>query len=78
MSIVANKFNGIRAAVVSDCFSAKATREHNNTNVLCLGERVIGKGLAIKIVEEWINAEFQGERHARRLNMIEEIELSNR
>lgn len=76
MSIVANKFNGIRAAVVSDCFSAKATREHNNTNILCLGERVIGKGLAIKIVEEWINAEFQGDRHARRLNMIEEIESS--
>ncbi len=78
MSIAANKVNDIRAAVVSDCFSAKATREHNNTNVLCLGERVIGKGLAVKIVEEWINAEFQGERHARRLNMLKDIELSNK
>lgn len=75
MSIVANKFKGIRAAVVSDCFSAKATREHNNTNVLCLGERVIGKGLAMKIVEEWVGVEFQGERHAKRLGMIDEIEV---
>lgn len=77
MSIAANKFKGIRAAVVSDCFSAKATREHNNTNVICLGERVVGKGLALKIVEEWINAEFQGVRHEKRLKMIEDIEEDN-
>ncbi len=74
MSIAANKFKGIRAAVVSDCFSAKATREHNNTNVLCLGERVIGKGLAMRIVEEWLNSSYNGERHARRLQMIDDIE----
>ena len=77
MSIAANKFKGIRAAVVSDCFSAKATREHNNTNVLCLGERVIGKGLAMRIVEEWLNSSYNGERHARRLQMIDDIEKEN-
>lgn len=77
MSIVANKYKGIRAAVVSDCFSAKATREHNNTNVICLGERVIGKSLALKIVEEWIDAEHYGERHKKRLEMVEEIERNN-
>lgn len=77
MSIVANKYKGIRAAVVSDCFSAKATREHNNTNVICLGERVVGKGLALKIVEEWINAKHDGERHKKRLTMVEEIEKNN-
>ena len=77
MSIAANKFKGIRAAVVSDCFSAKATREHNNTNIICLGERVVGKGLALRIVDEWINAEFQGGRHEKRLKMIEKIEEEN-
>lgn len=77
MSIVANKYKGIRAAVVSDCFSAKATREHNNTNVICLGERVIGKSLALKIVEEWISAKHDGERHKKRLAMVDEIERTN-
>lgn len=74
MSIAANKCKGIRAAVVGDCFSAKATREHNNTNVLCLGERVIGEGLALEIVNTWLNSEFQGGRHAERLALVEEIE----
>ncbi len=74
MSIAANKHKGIRAAVVGDCFSAKATREHNNTNVLCLGERVIGEGLALTIVEAWLNAEFQGGRHSERLALVEAIE----
>lgn len=74
MSIAANKFKGIRAAVVGDTFSAKATREHNNTNVLCLGERVIGEGLALDIVDTWINAEFLGGRHSNRLAMIDNIE----
>ncbi|HBG5343579.1 TPA: ribose 5-phosphate isomerase B [Clostridioides difficile] len=77
MSIAANKFKGIRAAVVSDCFSAQATREHNNTNILCLGERIIGKGLAMRIVEEWLNSSYNGERHARRLQMIDDIEKEN-
>ena len=74
MSIAANKHKGIRAAVVGDCFSAKATREHNDTNILCLGERVIGEGLALTIVDTWLNAEFQGGRHSERLSLVEEIE----
>lgn len=77
MSIAANKCKGIRAAVVGDCFSAQATREHNNTNVLCLGERVTGEGLALLIVDTWINAEFQGGRHAERVALVEEIEKNN-
>lgn len=77
MSITANKFKGIRAAVVSECFSAKATRQHNNTNIICLGERVVGKGLALRIVDEWINAEFKGGRHEKRLKMIKKIEEEN-
>ena len=74
MSIAANKFKGIRAAVVGDTFSAKATREHNNTNILCLGERVTGEGLALDIVDTWINAEFQGGRHSERLALVEKVE----
>jgi len=74
MSIAANKCKGIRAAVVGDCFSAKATREHNNTNVLCLGERVTGEGLALTIVDTWLNSKFQGGRHTERLALVEEIE----
>lgn len=74
MSIAANKCKGIRAAVVGDCFSAKATREHNNTNVLCLGERVTGEGLALTILDTWLNAKFQGGRHSERLALIENIE----
>ncbi|MGV3240618.1 ribose 5-phosphate isomerase B, partial [Streptococcus hyovaginalis] len=63
MSIAANKITGIRAAVVGDVFSAKATREHNDSNILCLGERVTGEGLACLIVDTWLNAEFLGGRH---------------
>lgn len=74
MSIAANKHKGIRAAVVGDCFSAKMTRAHNNTNVLCLGERVTGEGLALTIVDTWINSKFQGGRHSERLALVEEIE----
>lgn len=58
MSIAANKITGIRAAVVGDVFSAKATREHNDSNILCLGERVTGEGLACLIVDTWLNADF--------------------
>lgn len=74
MSIAANKIKGIRAAVVGDVFSAQATREHNNSNVLCLGERVTGEGLALLIVDTWLNSEFQGGRHAGRVNAIGELE----
>lgn len=72
MSISANKVNGIRAALCGDCFSAEATREHNNANVLCLGARVTGPGLAIKIVDTFIKTDFSNdERHIRRINLIE-------
>lgn len=75
MSIVANKYNGIRAALCSDTFSARMTREHNDSNVLCLGERVVGKGLALDIVNIWLNTEFsEGERHKNRIELIEKIE----
>lgn len=78
MSISANKMAGIRAALVGDVFSAKATREHNDTNVLCLGQRVLGEGLALMIVDTWLNTAFsQGERHARRIEKIHEIEQEN-
>lgn len=74
MSIAANKITGIRAAVVGDVFSAKATREHNDSNILCLGERVTGEGLACLIVDTWLSAEFLGGRHANRINGIKELE----
>ncbi|HZG73105.1 MAG TPA: ribose 5-phosphate isomerase B [Chondromyces sp.] len=74
MSIAANKNKGILASVVSDTFSAKATKEHNNGNVLCLGERVIGEGLALTIVDTWLQAEFQGGRHENRVNQVRKME----
>jgi len=74
MSIAANKIEGIRAALVSDCFSAAKTREHNNTNIICLGERVIGEGLALQIVDTWMNASFEGGRHQERLDQIAQLE----
>lgn len=74
MSIAANKFPGIRAALCHDHFSAQATREHNDSNVLCLGARVIGSGLAESIVKVWLNVEFSGGRHQRRIDKITSIE----
>lgn len=74
MSIAANKFAGIRAALCHDHFSAQATREHNDSNVLCLGARVIGPGLAESIVKVWLGAAFSGGRHQRRVDKITAIE----
>lgn len=74
ISLAANKIPGIRCAVVSDVFSAKMSKAHNDANMLSLGERVLGKGLALEIVEAWINTEFEGDRHSRRVDMIKEIE----
>lgn len=71
MSIAANRHKGIRAACVSDTYSAKMSREHNNSNVLALGARVIGLGLAKDIIDTWLNCEFCGERHQRRLDMFD-------
>lgn len=74
MSIAANKIPGIRAAAVSDCFTAQATREHNDANILCLGERTVGPGLAMRIVDTYLAAQFQGGRHQTRLDMITALE----
>ena len=71
MSIAANKVKGIRASVCGDCYSAKMTVVHNNSNVLCMGARVLGIELGMKIVEEYFSAEFEaGGRHERRVNAI--------
>jgi len=75
MSIAANKVPWIRAAVVGDCFTAKATKEHNNANIICIGERVTGEGLALMIVETWLNADFINGRHKLRLKQLEDIEI---
>lgn len=75
MSIAANKVRGIRCALVNDMFSAKATREHNDTNVLALGERVIGPGVALEIIRIWLETPFSGgERHVVRVNKVNQIE----
>ena len=76
MSMAANKHRGIRAAACSDTFSARLTRVHNNANVLCFGERVVGMGLALDLVDAFINAEFEGGKHQRRVDMITQIEAS--
>lgn len=73
ISITANKIKGIRAALCHDCFSAKATREHNNANILAMGARVVGAGLAIEIVKNFLETPFSNdERHIRRIKMIED------
>ncbi|MDR3349153.1 MAG: ribose 5-phosphate isomerase B [Acidaminococcales bacterium] len=71
MSIAANRFSGIRAALCGDEFSARMSREHNDANVLCLGGRTIGPGLALLITRSWLETEFTGGRHTRRLAMID-------
>ncbi len=74
MSMAANKIKGIRAAVVGDCFSAAMTRAHNDANILCLGERVTGHGLALMIVDTFVAQPFEGGRHQTRVDMISDIE----
>ena len=74
MSLAANKFKGIRAAVCSEHFSAKYTRLHNDSNILCLGGRVIGIGVALELVDLFVDTEFEGGRHQNRINKITEIE----
>ena len=74
MSLAANKVKGIRAAAVSEHFSAKYTRLHNNSNILCLGGRVIGVGTALELADLFVDTEFEGGRHQRRVDMISEIE----
>jgi len=74
VAITANKVPGIRAAVCGDTFSARASREHNDANVLCLGERVTGPGLALEILKVWLESEFARGRHQRRVEKIKAIE----
>ncbi|MFS0645515.1 ribose 5-phosphate isomerase B [Siminovitchia sp. 179-K 8D1 HS] len=74
MSISANKVKGVRCALVHDVFSAKMTRLHNDTNVLAMGERVIGAGLAREIAKVWLETEFEGGRHTRRIQKIADYE----
>lgn len=74
VAVVANKVPGIRAAQCHDTFSARASREHNDANILTMGQRVIGPGLARDVVKAWLQAEFQGGRHARRVEKIRAIE----
>ena len=78
MSMCANKYNGIRAAVCSDTFSARMTRAHNDANVLCLGARVIGTFLAYDLVDAFLGAEYEGGRHAIRVGMMADIEAKNK
>ena len=73
VSITANKVRGIRAALCGDCFSAEVTRQHNDANVLCMGARVVGEGLALKIADTFLDTPFSNdERHIRRISMIED------
>ena len=74
VSIVANKVPGISAALCSDTFSAHATRQHNNANILTMGQRVVGIGLALDIVKTFLTSEFEGGRHERRIEKIKQIE----
>ena len=74
ISIAANKIKGIRAALCSDYFSAKYTRLHNDANVLCMGGRTIGPGLALELVDVFLHTEFEGGRHQRRIDQITELE----
>ncbi|MBI5286124.1 MAG: ribose 5-phosphate isomerase B [Deltaproteobacteria bacterium] len=74
MSIVANKFPDVRAALVSDLYSARMAKEHNDANILVIGGRVVGKGLAREMVRTWLDARFEGGKHQRRLDKIKEIE----
>ncbi len=77
ISIAANKHNGIRAACCSDTFSARMTRMHNDANVLCLGGRVVGAGLACDMVDLFVDTEFEGGRHAARVALLADIEKDN-
>jgi ribose 5-phosphate isomerase B len=70
MSIAANRISGIRASHCTDTFTARMTRMHNDSNILCLGERTTGLGLALDIVDIWLNTEFEGGRHQKRIDMI--------
>ncbi|MDY0394236.1 ribose 5-phosphate isomerase B [Virgibacillus halophilus] len=77
MNISANKVKGIRCALVHDVYSAKLTRQHNDSNMLAMGERVIGPGLAREIAKTWLETDFEGGRHGRRVDKVTEYEASH-
>ena len=77
MSIVVNRFPGIRGSLCSDVFTAKLSREHNDSNILIMGGRVVGHGLAKEIVKVWLNTPFEGGRHQKRLDKINQLDISN-
>ena len=72
MSMTANRYRGIRAAVCTDGYMARMARAHNDANILCLGERVLGPGLATEIVNIFLGTDFEGDRHLRRISIIDE------
>lgn len=74
ISMAANKYKGIRAALCGDVYSAKMTKQHNNSNIICMGGRVIGRELAFMIVDAWLEAEFEGGRHQKRIDKIHAVE----
>lgn len=76
ISIAANKVNGIRCALCHDTFSAKATRQHNDSNILAMGQRVIGVGLMLEIVDTWLESAFEGGRHQQRIDKISKFEIN--
>lgn len=78
MSMASNKINGIRAALCSDSFSARFTRMHNDANIMCLGARVLGTGLACELAEIFLSTDFEGGRHQRRIDLIADLEEKNR
>lgn len=77
ISIAANKHKGIRCAVCSEPYSAKLSKEHNNSNIIAFGARVVGSEMAKMIVDSWLNAEFMGGKHQSRIDMITDIENNN-
>ncbi len=78
ISLAANKVHGIRAAVVSEPYSARLSKQHNNANIIAFGARVVGDELAKMIVDEYLNAQFEGGRHGKRVDMIMEIEQNQK
>ncbi len=74
ISMAANKVKGVRAALCTDCYCAEMTRRHNNANVLCLGALVVGRGLAMKIIDTFLSFSFDGGRHSRRVGLLSDIE----
>ena len=74
MSMAANRFHGIRAALCHDAYTAQVARQHNDANILCFGERIVGRGVAESIIDSWLASSFEGGRHCGRVEKIESIQ----